>query len=1417
MAARLRELRYYLRAVLLLIFVGACGRSSGCDGCPAGEPFPDKDKVHSAVQLRVTEGGLNFLEENLEPLLAQALPDGLAFCLPGQQGNVPLLGIGYGFCHQEACVDDPNAVGCNLGIEIGNVDLQAVEPDVIRASLTFNELAVELPVFAEGIIECAVLIDAPGFPVSIDLLMSTPEPQRNLFLELQGVEYRLADLNIRLESNGGGFLSPVCDAISGLLDLPFIGDFIWDTLQGFVDGILVDQLNGFVNGFLCMQCESDLDCPGEGGGRCDGGTCMVEDHCIPAPLGLEGELDVGAILGGVSPGLEAVVQYLAAAGSYAEVEQAGLSIGMISGAIAEQNRCVPRRAQPPTDEPPRAVALRTNLDPQGRQYEVGIGVTETVLRHFMYAFYTSGALCLGITGDALSSGEGGGVNFLSAGVLGAALGLRSLTQLTGPSAPMAITLQPQEVPIAVIGANTVMPDPDNEGQFIFDEPLLTLQIPDLWLDFHAFFNDRWVRVISIQTDVEIGLGLAFDPDNGIIPVLGDLSTALRNVEVANDEILIDDTSGIPGALPMLIGLASGILTDSLSDPIALPDIMGFQLDLQDGSVTGIEENTVLAIFANLERSEMVNEGMGAAYTVQTTAEVLKLHVPPAEKMVGDAIDAWKRPFVRVAVEGHDGTTDEAEMEYQWNVDGYGWSLFSPASAMPLSEDQGREMVIRSPAFLRQGWHTIRVRGRRVDDYRSLDPDPAELRVLIDAMAPSLTGELKDGALKVEVSDLISPADKITLEYKVGEQPWRVGDERFVPEAPGLIAVRATDEAGNQAEMAVSVSQSALIGRGSWESRHGEGGEEGGCGSCMCSVSEDERGAPWGLLLALPVVLLGLRRRRLGLVLALFVGLLGGCDDNSKGKDGDDPQVDASVPEGCESAAECGVNEMCVDGNCQVITCKEDPRICESLECESGEPAICNNMNVCECTPFCADGCGDDEYCCLARNECAETPDACAGMDCPVGHELMVSEGGEINPATCELEDAQCDCVELPPIDPGTIGLYSDFVEVGGSAWASAYNEGKGDLVVGKWLGEVEGWAWDWVDGLPEDGDIEGAPSGPRGGVTDRGPNVGQYTAIAAGPDGFLHVAYYDVDNLALKYALGSPMGEGYTWRTLTLDTEGDAGRWASISVDDRGVPGIAYRVGSVPAEEMSFQSELRYLLAKNATPGNPEDWNEAFILHTRALEAEDPNTDTYPEGTGLFTAQARDAAGLPVVAWYDRSFGQLWSTRMVDAGFAEPEMLAGWGHETRDGDMGTNVEVAIDGEGNLHLCFQDGLRDALRYISPALDRDDEVDDGVRVDADGREHAVHIVGEDCSMVFGLTGDPVIVYQDATGHDLLVARRDGQGNWSRVAVRGAENMYRGAFGFWARARAVGEQLWITNFVYRNHEEEPHGALELVIEDL
>lgn len=1398
------------RGGFLLLTLAACGRTSGCGGCDQQGAFEDKDRVHSAIQVRLSEPGIGFLEENLEPILAETLPEGLDICLPGDGGVIrdPVFGfelVDWGYC-QATC--DNGEAGCQVGIDLQSVDLQLLDPSTVRASVVFSQFGLSADIYADPIVDCSLEISGPGFPVTVDLDLSTPDPNRDLTFSVTNPQYNLAALTIRLRG-GDGFLSPLCDLIDDAINFPFIGDFILTVLQQFLDGPLADLITGFVEDFTCATCEIDADCPQVGGGRCVDGRCELNGACIPAPLGVEGVLDTGSLVSSVSPGVEAEVTYLATPGSYVEVENDGLSLGVISGAVSEPSRCVPLRAQPPTDELPRAESLRGNVDPDGNPFEVGLGISQNIVDHFMWAGYMSGTLCLTVGSDTVEQ--------LNSTLLGALVpGLRELTRRQ--PAPVAITLSPQQVPAVTFGQNILSAEVNEDGQREIVDPLITLDIPEFWMDFHVFVEDRWTRIFSLSMNISVPLAIEFTPENGLIPVLGDLAGGITELEAGNAEILAPGaTERVTTLLPTLLGALVPSLTASLADPIQLPDVLGYRLDMQDGALRGIEGNTFLGVFTRLDRADAnaPPPGMGARFAVETEVELLEVYAPPAEALEPGVAQAWRQPYVKVALAAWDGTGDEAEMEFSWQVDEGSWSLFSPA----------QEMTIRDPALLMQGRHTLKVRARRVEDYHTLDPEPAAVEFVLDSRAPVLdvTTDEAAGTAHVSATDWVS-GDQLQVRWRIEGGEWIdiAPEAELTLPAEGVVTVQATDEAGNTAEAQLDSLSQGLIGRPSYDARRGDQPSSG----CDCAVGAGQRANPTGLAWAALILLGGLiiRRRRAGRIAAGLAALLalGGCSDSSRGGDGDKPDArvpvnDMGPPIGetdCVTDEDCAdPNQFCrdVDGRdlCAIVPCDGNPSICDGLSCPAGEDSICNPAGICECEAFCPGGCPDGEYCCMASNSCEAAPPACADVTCEPGYTLMVTDNGQIDPMSCDLTGTSCDCVEASPLDAGRVGRHSDMVVAGEVAYVSAYAEDYGDLVVGRMSpeGDIRWW---WVDGVPEGTPVAG-PSGPRSGVDEPGEDVGTYTAIARDDAGRLHVAYHDVDAGALKYALGVPEGEGFNWKTLTLDAEGGAGTWTSISLDNRGVPGIAYRVSAAGEGE----SALRYRLARNPEPGTAADWNPAFTVATSPVEGE--GDGCYPEGTGLFTAQARTPAGLPVLAWYDRTYGQLWMARFGPEGFEAPELLAGWGHPERDGDMGTNVDIAVDAGGNIHLCYQDGTTDSLRYLAPDLGLDEWVDDGVRTNYGGREHSVHIVGEDCNVLFDDANNPMIVYQDATGQDVVFATRDldldGLPVWSWEILAGDEPTFQGSMGFYTRAAFEAGVLWVSHYFYNTQTEPAREGLSLL----
>jgi hypothetical protein len=440
-------------------------------------------------------------------------------------------------------------------------------------------------------------------------------------------------------------------------------------------------------------------------------------------------------------------------------------------------------------------------------------------------------------------------------------------------------------------------------------------------------------------------------------------------------------------------------------------------------------------------------------------------------------------------------------------------------------------------------------------------------------------------------------------------------------------------------------------------------------------------------------------------------------------------------------------------------------------------------------------------------------------------------GGKPGAQTCEVvEDCELDCPDgqIPlcfdnecictdDVPFGRIGTHSDIaVSVNGDAIISAYAQNHGDLVVGRHpgSGRVLDTEWEFVDGVPA-GPIALPNSTVRGGILDPGPDVGLYTSVAVGPDDTLMVSYYDRETGSLKFASKPPGG---VWSSqivdqgtgMAIDPElggEQAGLYTSItSRRDNGRPGIAY-LAKVSQGAGVQSAEVRFALAMTATPLSPSDW-QVITVDTMTLPPADPaNPDPYPlpGGVGLFIESALDAANAPVIAYYDRQNGDLKVAKWNPAGntFAAPTVMAG-----ANADSGWYPAVAVDSAGVVHVAYQGADHDDVFYKNSMTNAEELVDDGYRIVGTTPEGLpkpeFHFVGSDTQLV--LTGNgPLVVYQDATTHEILTADKTGVMNrWLYSALAGNELEWKGAYGFYASAALGTNEVAISNWVV----DQQHG---------
>ncbi len=405
---------------------------------------------------------------------------------------------------------------------------------------------------------------------------------------------------------------------------------------------------------------------------------------------------------------------------------------------------------------------------------------------------------------------------------------------------------------------------------------------------------------------------------------------------------------------------------------------------------------------------------------------------------------------------------------------------------------------------------------------------------------------------------------------------------------------------------------------------------------------------------------------------------------------------------------------------------------------------------------------------------------------------------------------------------GDIGRYASMALRGPIAYLAAYNNDYGDLMIGHISppGVVNN--WEYVDGVPELTAPDNPLSQVRAGISDKGDDVGQYTSLAITPAGDPAVAYYDATHGALKFASFGAV----RWHTHIIDKGAgmvgkggdEIGRFASLTLAKDGLPGIAYYAQVAQGKSGKREGQLRFAQSKVADPQSAADWT---ITVVDALKIPDPGMDPppLPEGVGLFPATGRKADGGAVIAYYDRTDGELRYVEYDSVGhkwglpinLGEGDIDGG----LMTGDVGLYPSMVVDGQ-VAHISYVDATHDNLLYINTKDKKIEIVDDGYRPmdekTLDGLDAPVyHLVG-DSSSIQVFQNRVMIAYQDSTTVQLRFATRDPNNKkWTTQAIAGHATPFQGSYGFYAQNRLSGGQAVLSSYVIDQHHDIPQFFVE------
>ncbi len=726
----MRESYSRTRAYIIVVFfaLGAmlnCA-GEGCEGCDLMETipggFPSERRIENGMQIRVTSQGIQFLEENLDRILGDMMPDGLVFEVP-PQCDIEILWVGMldlcGTGSSDNCVADEPP--CMLEVEILELSISPAPPASLNIDARINFWSLETMhthSFLPGL-NCQIDVDTrlgsqayANATARIDFLQDSQSNRTSAVL----TDLDIPDGDIESEDL----------VISGGLTCSGIDTFFKNTIIRQVKDKVREKIDEMMLS-TNVTCDPDEpECPemsscqevilqdNEGNDLFFYYCREDSDEGWVQAMGMEGRLNLGGLLYSLAPGSNDLDLHLRA-GGYSSVVNEGLSLGVLAGTESSpaNHPCVPALDPPLIEAAPTSTVFEGETRPDEKPFQIGIGIHKSFLETAIYAMFDAGAFCMAI-GPRQN-------DFLTMGSF--SVFLDSMTDLIHDGDPgIVLHLRPQSPFSLDLGAGTT----DEEGNI--EEPLLTLGAQDLAVDLYAFIDYRFIRLFRIIGDVSLPLNLDINEENQLIPVLGDLKGAFENIRVEESRLLAEDPEEIASVFPILIDTVSGMLGGNVLGPIDLPAFAGFNLILEEGSIASVDNNTFLAIFAGLDYVGIPPEEPSQLIgSVQTFARLVGVELPSEKDFNAISVDHTLKngPVAVISLDAEVepsvmGPEDIVEFSYRLNK-----GLWSPYF-------QTRTLEIQRPGLWLRGVHKVEVKARIAGKPESADPTPAVVEIEIDS-------------------------------------------------------------------------------------------------------------------------------------------------------------------------------------------------------------------------------------------------------------------------------------------------------------------------------------------------------------------------------------------------------------------------------------------------------------------------------------------------------------------------------------------------------------------------------------------------------------------------------------------------------------------------------------------------------------
>ncbi len=553
------------------------GAGGGCARISQGDyRFPEKDIVSASIAARVTQSGIDFLTERVKALV-------LSFFNADASGRavIPLGDLGLGALSTSLGPFDAEVRDLVLTLDLSRLEVRLVA----------GSAPARLEIYVEnaevGLVDGTIAGGVDGFLFSGDAacgLANGPADRvalvtMRLQLEIATDPFGAIDINVLpstfdLQDIAIALVTdcdrPEClDGLSPGSTLECLeceticpaGDFAADLVS-----IVQDAFDGLVDQLLNTLADELAN-------------LVLDGFLNGKPLAVEGTLDIATLLSPVlhwMQGARPLGVLAKPAGQAFRVtgfgDSLGLDIVLDAGVdAAATHPCVGKgwneRDFKPGPRPTFDGLAQTEagLIP----YELGLGVSAAIINEAVWELWKSGALCIAVETDDLATLSAGRL-VLTARTLD--LLLPGIAGIAGPDAPVRIVVLPQlDVGPDYVRVGSGSASPGGAA------PLLTIGLANAQVAVETLVGDGWLRMISFEADLALGLAMQPKLDGTIEIKVADV--ALEGIALPDNQIFA--RARLDVIAPFVVELALGFLTETpLSFDLGLSGLAaGFGLPL----------------------------------------------------------------------------------------------------------------------------------------------------------------------------------------------------------------------------------------------------------------------------------------------------------------------------------------------------------------------------------------------------------------------------------------------------------------------------------------------------------------------------------------------------------------------------------------------------------------------------------------------------------------------------------------------------------------------------------------------------------------------------------------------------------------------------------------------------------------------